>query len=143
MELWGDIWQGAISFVAVAGVLGVVIGLIVKAHKLMDRFEDTEELARKNQTEFAAHRAEYQEERKEMMAEIKKQSATLKVGTHSDIYNLCVDAIRQGHCAEGKRKLIANLNEQYKAMGGNGDVKDLVSKAYALPLEKQQEENNG
>lgn len=139
MEAWGKIWAGAVALAGILGVLGVIAAALLRVHRLANRFEAVERMA-KEHAEKIALQAQCDEGMMETLNRLEKGISEM---LRSDIYGLCTDAIHRGHCSQERRKLINDLNAQHKATGGNGDVKDIVKRTLALPLDEKGRKKNG
>lgn len=138
MEAWSELWSGAVAFAGIVAVLGVIVAALTKLHKMVNRFKMAEKMANENTQRIEANRQRYAANA-EML---RKMTQTMLVATRTNIYNLCNEARQKGYCSQERRKLINDLNTDYKENGGNGDVKDIVQKTFALPLGTESEEEN-
>ena len=136
MEAWTEIWGGAVAMAGILGVLGVIVAALIRLHKLANRFETVEKMTQENSRQIAVN-SECDAATAKTLAGLKQ---TLLMTTRTNIYNLCKEALHNGFCSEERRKLINDLNTDYKENDGNGDVKDIVKRTFALPLHKEKTE---
>ena len=127
METFQQMWEGILAFGVVSVALGVFCGALSKLYKALQRIEQNEKRIADN-TEF----------RIESKSRMDLLTESAKVNHRVNLYRLCEDALKKGYCSQDRRRVIESANEVYHSLGGNGDVKDMIQKARALPLEPEE-----
>ena len=134
METFKQMWEGILAFGVVSVALGVFCGALSKLYKAIRRVEQNEKQIEENESRIQLLG--------QSVIENKEQTALLaesaKINHENNLYKLCEDALKKGYCSQDRRRIIERTNDVYHSLGGNGDMKDIIQKARALPLEPEE-----
>ena len=134
METFQQMWEGILAFGVVSVALGVLSNALRKLYKTLRRVEQSEKQIEeyKNRIQALEQSAIENIEQTALLAE------SAKINHENNLYKLCEDALKKEYCSQDRRRIIERTNDVYHSLGGNGDMKDIIQKARALPLEPEE-----